>query len=85
MFECIWLFEIFIASLCYSVDVANATIMRSFVDSEEKTRRTRIVSTVRSTEMTTLKVPHPTQPRSTYYAWLKIEMLVLYLFVVITL
>ena len=35
MFECIWLFLIFIASLCYSIDVANATIMRSFVDSEE--------------------------------------------------
>ena len=28
-------FEIFIASLCYSIDVANATIMRSFADSEE--------------------------------------------------
>ena len=28
-------FEIFIASLCYSIDVANVTIMRSFADSEE--------------------------------------------------
>ena len=28
-------FWIFIASLCYSIDVANATIMRSFADSEE--------------------------------------------------
>ena len=28
-------FEFFIASLCYSIDVANATIMRSFADSEE--------------------------------------------------
>jgi hypothetical protein len=35
MFECIWLFRIFIASLCNSIDVANATIMRSFADSEE--------------------------------------------------
>ena len=35
MFECIWLFRILIASLCYSIDVANATIMRSFADSEE--------------------------------------------------
>ena len=35
MSECIWLFLIFNASLCYSIDVANATIMRSFVDSEE--------------------------------------------------
>jgi len=35
MFECIWLFRIFIASLCYSIDVANATIMRSFADSKE--------------------------------------------------
>jgi hypothetical protein len=35
MFECIRLFRIFIASLCYSIDVANATIMRSFTDSEE--------------------------------------------------
>ena len=35
MFECIWLFWIFIVSLCYSIDVANATIMRSFADSEE--------------------------------------------------
>ena len=35
MFECIWLFLIFIASLCYSIDVANTTIMRSFADSEE--------------------------------------------------
>ena len=34
MFECIWLFSIFIASLCYSIDVANATIMRLFADSE---------------------------------------------------
>ena len=30
----------------------------------------RIVSTVRSTKTTTLKVPHLTQSRSTYYAWL---------------
>ena len=35
MFECIWLFWIFIASLCYFIDVANATIIRSFADSEE--------------------------------------------------
>ena len=28
-------FEFFIASLCYSIDVANATVMRSFADSEE--------------------------------------------------
>ena len=35
MFECIWFFSIFVASLCYTIDVANATIMRSFVDSEE--------------------------------------------------
>ena len=28
-------FEFFIASLCYSIDVANVTIMRWFVDSEE--------------------------------------------------
>ena len=35
MFECIWLFQILIASLCYSIDIANATIMRSFADSEE--------------------------------------------------
>ena len=35
MFECIWLFWIFIASLCYSIDVANMTIMRSFANSEE--------------------------------------------------
>ena len=35
MFECIWLFRILIASLCYSIDVANATIMRTFADSEE--------------------------------------------------
>ena len=33
MFECIWLF--FIAFLCYSIDVANATIIRSFAYSEE--------------------------------------------------
>jgi hypothetical protein len=35
MFECIWFFLILIASLCYSIDVANATIMRLFADSEE--------------------------------------------------
>ena len=35
MLEYIWLFRILIASLCYSIDVANATIMRSFADSEE--------------------------------------------------
>ena len=28
-------FEFFIASLCYSIDVANATIIRSYADSEE--------------------------------------------------
>jgi hypothetical protein len=35
MFKCIRLFQIFIASLCYSIDVANATIMRTFADLEE--------------------------------------------------
>ena len=35
MFECIWLPSIFIASLYYSIDVANMTIMRSFADSKE--------------------------------------------------
>jgi hypothetical protein len=35
MFECIWLFQIFIVSLCYSIDVTNTTIMRSFADLEE--------------------------------------------------
>ena len=35
MFECIWLVWIFIASLCYSIDVANATIIRTYADSEE--------------------------------------------------
>ena len=28
-------FEFFIASLCYFIDIANTTIMRSFADSEE--------------------------------------------------
>ena len=28
-------FEFSFSSLCYSIDVANATIMRSFADSEE--------------------------------------------------
>ena len=35
MFECIWLFLNSHCFLCYSIDVANVTIMRSFVDSEE--------------------------------------------------
>ena len=35
MFECIWLFWISIASLYYSIDVANATIIRTYVDLEE--------------------------------------------------
>ena len=35
MLECIWFLRFFIASLCYSIEVANATIMRSFADSEE--------------------------------------------------
>ena len=34
-FECIRLFRILIASLCYSIDVANATIIRLYADSEE--------------------------------------------------
>jgi hypothetical protein len=28
-------FEFFIASLCYSIDAANATIIRSYADSEK--------------------------------------------------
>ena len=40
------------------------------MQTRRRTRRTRIVSTVRSAGTTSLKVPHPTQPRSTYYAWL---------------
>jgi hypothetical protein len=35
MFECIWVFWIFYASLCYSIGIANATIIRSYADSEE--------------------------------------------------
>ena len=35
MFEYIWLFSIFIASLCYSINVANATIIRTYADSEK--------------------------------------------------
>ena len=35
MFEYIWLFWTFIASLSYSINVANATIIRTYADSEE--------------------------------------------------
>ena len=58
-----------IASLCYSIDVANTTIIWS-LQTRRRTRRTRIVSTMRSMEMTTLKVPHPIQSCSSYYVWL---------------
>ena len=40
------------------------------LQTQRRIRRTRIVSTMRSTKTTTLKVPHLTQSCSTYYAWL---------------
>ena len=56
--------------MCYSIDVANATIMRTVADSEEnRTDEDREYREEYGDDYT--KGATSTQSRSTYYAWLK--------------